>query len=91
MISGTLIEDAVLAVHEAVVGGEDHQRVAQLAALAQGGHDLGHGVVDGQQRLQLLPVVLLDPREQGRGQARAMAHEGRLVGHRLLVEAGRPG
>ena len=52
--------NAVLAVEEAVVGGEQDQRVVELAGGAQRADDLGDPFVDGEQRLEPLAVLLGD-------------------------------
>ena len=79
----------MLAVEEAVVGGVDQQRVVELAAALERVEDRADGVVDRQQRLQLLLVVLLDRRDPLRRQARQVGDDLGLGRHVGLVEARR--
>ena len=77
---------AMLAVHEAVVGGEHDQRVGELAGTREGVHDVGHRLVDGLEALELLAPVLRD-RGLGLGvEARAVGDDLRLVADAGLVE-----
>jgi hypothetical protein len=80
------VDDAVLAVEEAVVGGEEDQRVVELAGLAQRLDDRADGVVDREERLPALLPVLPDRRDLALVEQRAATDEERLVGDVGLVE-----
>ena len=76
----------MLAGHEAVVGGEDQQGVAELAGLAEGVHDPGDALVDGEQRREPLPVDLGQRRDLPLPEPRPALDARRLVGDVGLVE-----
>ena len=82
--------DPVLAVEVAVVGGVDQDRVAELALRPQRVDDLLDALVHREQGFQLAAVLALDVRDLIRGQARAVADLGRLVGDVGLVEVRGP-
>ena len=79
--------EAVLAVEEAVVGGEDDVGVAQPVQGAEGVDDLLDAVVDRAQRLQRLLVVDAVGMDVGWREVRGFADEARLVVDVALVEA----
>ena len=82
--------DAVLAVEEAVVGGEEDQRAVELARRRERLDDACDGLVHGEERLEPLPVVLGDARDARRAEQRGgAAHAGGLVRDIGLVEGRR--
>ena len=83
------VGNAVLAVEEAVVGGEEDERVVELAGLAQRLDDRGDGLVHRHQCLAPLLPVFLDRCDPPRIEQRPLPDHPRLVGHVRLVEARR--
>ena len=81
--------DAVLAVEEAVVGGEHDHGVLELAALPQRVVDALDHLVHREQRRGLVAVGPRDLVDLGRGQLRQVPDRSRLVAHVGLVERGR--
>ena len=81
--------DPVLAVHVAVVGGEDHVGARAQVRRLDRRLDPAHRAVDRQQAGQLAAVTLGQVADLARLQLRPSAHGARLVGHVLLVERGR--
>ena len=61
------LADAMLALHEAVVRGEDHVRVVELARAAKLLDDLLDALVDGQERLPALAEPGRDGAPHGAG------------------------
>src|SRR3954449_892878 len=78
----------MLALHVAVVRGEDEVGVVELARAAYGGDDARHAVVGGEQRRAPGAGVPPDRPDVGGGQGvRMPAKEARLARHVGLVEA----
>src|SRR5206468_10454224 len=78
--------DAVLAVEEAVVGGEEDQRVVELASLAQRLDDRADRLVDREEGLPALLPVLPDRSDLALVEQRPAPDRERLVGDVGLVE-----
>ena len=83
------VRDTVLAVEEAVVGGEEDERVVELAGLTQCLDDRRDRFVHGHQCLAALLPVLLDRRDPACVEQRPLPDHPRLVGNVRLVEARR--
>ncbi len=79
----------MLALEVAVVGGEDHDRVAELAPFLQRLRDRPDLVVARLDRAQAAPVVGGQILDLGVGQLREALDVAGLVGDVLLVEGGR--
>ena len=81
-------DDAVLAVKEAVVGGEDHVGVCERTGRREGLDDVGHALVHRLQRGELAGVDGADLGQLLLRQKRRVSQRRRLVGDVDLVQAG---
>ena len=80
----------MLAVHVAVVGGEDHVGVAGEPGGLERADDLLDALVHGEQARQLAAVALGEVAALLAGDRLLLADDRRLVGEVLLVERRRP-
>jgi hypothetical protein len=74
------VDDPVLALEEAVVGGEDDQRVLEDAGRSEGGDHARHALVDREQRFEPLPVARGQRRDVVRPERGPVPDRRRLVG-----------
>ena len=88
LVRRPLAHHPVLTARVALVGGEHDQRVGQAPGVPQGIEDVGHRLVDRQERLADPPARGVGCPDLVGGERRCRADVGRLVGHVGLVEVG---